>query len=223
MIKLVAFDWNGTLLADTISSLEGSNANRKHFGLKPISLSRYRQTFAVPISEFWLANGGTAKHLATMAEEHNRIFNSFYEPRAAKCRTRSGARALLEWLKKNHIAAAIYSNHTLSGIEAQLHRLKIRDYFDSVLARTIRDGASHVNQRSKDQKLYYYVKKKKFKPHQVLTIGDTSEEVDIGKKFGFHTVAITGGYSTASRLNAAKPDFLIHNLIDLKRIFGRLS
>jgi len=223
MIKLVAFDWNGTLFADTQASFESGNLCLRHFGHKPVTMHRYRETFAVPISDFWLANGGTKADLVSRESNNNQLFNSFYEPRAKKVRTRSGSRKLLHWLDAHAIDSVIYSNHTVSGIEFQLQRLKIKDLIKKTLARTVADGSSHIHRRSKDQKLKAYVKRSGFKPREVLTIGDTCEEIEHGQKFGYHTVGITGGYNSASRLKASKPDFLIHSMVDLEKIIAKIN
>lgn len=54
------------------------------------------------------------------------------------------------------------------------------------------------------------------------SIGDTREEVEIGKELGFKTVALTGGNNSTKILRSAKPDFLIHSLVELKEILKAL-
>ena len=79
--------------------------------------------------------------------------------------------------------------------------------------------------RSKDkgQRLFEFTKKHKYNPREVISVGDTDEEIEIGKRYGYHTVGITGGYNTTARLKAAKPDFLIHNMKDLIGIIRKLN
>lgn len=59
-----------------------------------------------------------------------------------------------------------------------------------------------------------------FKSKEVLVVGDTEEEIEIAKQFGCRSVGLTGGNISAARLKAAKPDFLIHNLNQLKSIIN---
>ena len=68
-----------------------------------------------------------------------------------------------------------------------------------------------------------YIKQNKFKPNEVISVGDTEEEIEIGKKYGYHTVAITGGFNSTGRLKKHKPDFLIHNMKDLIGIIKKLN
>lgn len=221
MIKLVAFDWNGTILADTIPCWEGANEELKMAKAKPITLLRWRQTFEIPYIECLVANGANRKFAEKNGKKLSAAFHKYYEARAVNCRTRSGARQVFTWLHKNNILAMIFSNHTQSGIDTQLTRLKIKHYIDVVLAHSEMDGA--LKSRGKGEKLLGYIKSKKYKPKEVVVVGDTEEEIEIGKKYGFHTVAITGGYNTTSRLLKHKPDFLIHNLTELEKIVKKLN
>jgi phosphoglycolate phosphatase len=219
MIKLIAFDWNGTLLADTEINVRASNKIFKIFGMKPITRKRFQETFHIPVSQFWTANGGKARNLT----EQGVTFHDIYESLAGKTRTRSGSKELLKWLKRKNIKRMIYSNHIAPEIIKQLLRLDIHQFFEEVLARSVEDGHTQTTRRSKDQKLYDYVKRNKLRPNEVLTIGDTEEEIEIGKAAGFYTVGITGGYNTTARLKKHHPDFLIHNMLELKRIVRNLN
>ena len=219
MIKLVAFDWNGTLLADTHINLECSNLNNKIFGLKPINLKQFREMFQIPSSLFWFARGGKKKDLPKVANN----FHKFYEDKVNRTRTRRGSIEILKYLKQKKNQSIIYSNHTIQDIAKQLTRLNVSKYFGQVLARTPEDGHSQVYKRTKDLRLHSYIKKIALKPKEILTIGDTEEEIEIGKKYGYHTVAITGGYNTTARLKKHHPDFLIHNMLELKKIIKKLN
>ena len=57
MIKLLAFDWNGTLLSDTQACWEGANKEYQVCGTKPVSMLRFRQTFDIPYLETMVKNG----------------------------------------------------------------------------------------------------------------------------------------------------------------------
>lgn len=218
MIKLIAFDWNGTLLADTETTLLAINKNFTHYGLKPINLRQFQKTFHIPISSFWKNHGGKRKDLRKQSVNFHRL----YEEKANFCRTRKGTRQLLTWLEKNRITSVIYSNHLAPEIVKQLLRLNIRHHFSQVLARPANDH-SHTLARSKDKKLATVIKELRLKPSEVLTVGDSEEEIEIGKAFGYKTVAITGGFNSISRLKKRSPDFVINNLSALISITRNLN
>jgi phosphoglycolate phosphatase len=222
MIKLVAFDWNGTLLADTKAAFLADNEAFKKFGRRPMSIKNYQKFFCIPIKTYWIKNGFSENHFKKHHVEINKIFCKTYEPLADICRSRTGTKVALDFLSKNKINAIIYSNHTIPDIERQLRRLHISSRFKTILAR-IHGDRSHMHNRGKERKLQEYVKKHKLKPFEVVSVGDTEEEIEIGKKYGFYTIAITDGYNNAARLKKHHPDFLIHNMRDLISIIKKLN
>lgn len=223
MIKLIAFDYNGTVLSDTAIVLKAENIALTSVGLKPITLKRFQETFQIPIIKYWenlnIPESFVKKHFQTIED----TFQLNYEKLVGKTRTRSGSREVLKWLKENSVQAVIYSNHPSYRIKEQLGRLKMVNEFNAILGRETTDDFSHMLERGKERKLADYIKKHKFKPHEVISIGDTEEEIEVGKKFGFYTVGITGGYNSAKRLKKHKPDFLIHNMLELKNIIKKLN
>jgi phosphoglycolate phosphatase len=218
MIKLVAFDWNGTLLSDTMACVNAVNRSYSLLQIKPVSLSSYRKHFIVPIRDFWLALGASKEAIDKHGPEVNRLFHANYEKLVTRCRTRRGTREILPWLKQKGIPAVIFSNHTIAGVEAQLARLGIRHFFADVVA----NDATHVavSERNKLLKLRHYLESKGIKGSEVVIVGDSCEEIEIGKTLGSITVAITNGNYSESRLKRAKPDFLISSLSELKWIIS---
>lgn len=69
MIKLVAFDWNGTILSDALACSQSVNEVLKLFNLKPATLKAYREHFDVPVSRTYLGLGISEKQLENQAEE----------------------------------------------------------------------------------------------------------------------------------------------------------
>lgn len=223
MIKLIAFDWNGTLLSDTAPTVKAENLALKAVGAKPISILKFRQLFDIPITKYWKNYGFTEaqikKHLYTIED----VFHTNYENFANHARTRAGAKKMLHWISQRKIKSVIYSNHNIPNIKRQLIRLKIDKLITEILANSNRNENMQVFIRHKEQKLFAHLKKHKIKPSEVISVGDTEEEIQVGKKYGYHTVAITGGYNTAARLKKQQPDFLIHNMKELIKIIKKLN
>lgn len=216
MIKLVAFDWNGTLLADAVVCWKIDNVIFKELNKPLMSFKRYQEIFDVPVSKMLLKHGFTQKELDTHSEYIVHSFHSAYEAWAVKARTRTGTREILKWLKKRKISVIIFSNHSLTGLDKQMKRLKIGKYFDAIIGNDAR-GASFKS-RTKKEKLEGYIKKSGFKANEVLVVGDTIEEIQIGKALKAKTAAITGGYQARKLLKNEKPDYFITNLLELKKI-----
>jgi len=216
MKKLVVFDWNGVIIADTIACMDADNHVLKTFGEKPIDHKTYLATFTVPVIDFYLVNGVDIKKLKRNQVKWENLFYEYYEKRAAKVRTRKNLRKLLEWFKKKGFELIILSNHTVDDIENQLKRLKIKQYFSLVLANS--NGMTAFKKRNKLQKLQSYLKKGNYDKNNVIIIGDSPEEIEVGHKLGIKKIAITGGYYSTKRLRESKPDFLVNNLKEIMAV-----
>lgn len=216
MIKLAVFDFNGVLLADVRSALAASNDSLQRLGLKPIGVKKYRETLVIPASEFYVKNGVPREKIAASQPQMIEWWHSVYEDLAARNRLREGARKILAWLKSRGIRSIVVSNHTVPGIRAQLARLKLDALVDEVLANS-EPGSSFVRKR-KFEMVKAYLQDKGIAPNDAVIIGDSPEEVEIGRRLGLRTVAISRGWYSTERLKAAKPDYLINNLLELEPI-----
>lgn len=216
MIKIIVFDFNGVLIADTRACMATDNHVLKTFGGKPVSLKIYQDTIIIPSVDFYSKHGCDKGKLLKNSRKWGKVFHTYYESRVAKCRSRKGALELLKWLKSRSITSIILSNHTVEGIRLQLKRLKMADYIVQVIANTQQNNS--MKGRNKTEKFKQLIKDKNYKKEEVLIIGDSPEEIEMGKSLHITTVAITGGYYATHRLKQSQPDYLINSLSGLKDI-----
>ncbi len=217
-IKLVAFDWNGTILDDNDAVIIGENKVLKAYNLPPITIENFRQIYTIPIRNYWIHARLKPEIFDRESDQIQKIFFQCYEPLEDKSGLRAGARELLIWLSAQKIESIIFSNHVVGHIEKQLGRLHLDKNINKILARESLLDNSHMHTRSKDTKLAEYVQALGLQPTEVLTVGDTVEEVEIGKKFGYHTAALTLGWNSTERLQAVSPDYLIETLDQIRDI-----
>ena len=161
--KLWVFDWNGTLLADTVPSWKAGNKCLEFYGAKPISLQTHRETFCFPILPFYKKHGISAEEVLERRDEGNAVFQNAYEALSKNCRTRTGARELLEAVKARGHHCIILSNFVTEKIKAQLERLNIAHYFDYVSAHDC-DGTTILQSTTKVLRLRDYMQENGFQP-----------------------------------------------------------
>lgn len=221
MIKLAVFDWNGTLLADTMAEVVGVNEVLKRLNRSPIDLKALQATFDLPIANFYnnLGIDFDALERSGQALQMAKAFHARYEPAAAHARTRPGARHVLAALSKRGVTNIILSNHSVEGIYLQLERLNLLPYFTTVLAH---DDVVQNHLTRKEQYMRQYFTTTRVAAAHVAIIGDTADDVKIGKTLGFRTIAITGGYNSTLRLKEAKPDVLISKLDELLPVLDEM-
>ncbi|MBI2019265.1 HAD family hydrolase [Candidatus Daviesbacteria bacterium] len=219
MIKLVAFDWNGTVFSDTYAVLDSVNQLLKSLELKRITLAKFQKYFDVPVEKAYFEFGISKEVLRKQKYFITHNFHINYEPRAAKVRTRAFARFLLRWLVDNNVKSIIFSNHLDEPIRKQLKRLKIDKYFSAVLANLNEETV--FESRAKEKRLKRYIKDNHLSGNQIIVIGDTVEEVEIGKTVGAVTLGLTHGFCSIARLKAARPDYLISSLKEVINIIKK--
>lgn len=215
--KLAIFDWNGTLIADTVPAWKASNKCLAFYGKAPISLQRQRETFDFPIIHYYMRNGISVDTVLETKDEANEIFQSNYDALAAGVRTRRGTRELLEWLHARNVTCLILSNYLVPKIEHHLERLKLGHYFHHISANTC-DGTSILNSTSKLERLSDFMVKRGYHPDHAFIIGDSREEPDIGRHMGITSIGITGGCISEKRLREAVPDHVIGHLGEVSDI-----
>ncbi len=170
MIKLVAFDWNGTLIADTQTVVDCTNIQLKVFGNKKIDIKTYRQTFEIPVNKFFQNIGLDPKIIKEKYSKSGDVFHREYEIRVQKLRTRSGTKKLLSWLDAKKIKSVIVSNHAAHRIKEQTDRLKISGFFDAILANNNTHDSYTI--KGKEKRLIDYLNREKIKHSEILVIGD---------------------------------------------------
>ncbi|PID99487.1 hypothetical protein CSA80_01865 [Candidatus Saccharibacteria bacterium] len=210
MIKLVVWDWNGTLFDDTHAVLRAANSSEiPMLGLPHVTLEQMRSAHDVPIIKTYQNLGVDPDFFRAKSAEISPVFHKAYEPLAAKARTRRGSRATLQKLNDQNTKCIILSNHTMEGIYFQLSRLRLVRYFADVLANDSTNTSHHTG---KQHRLETYLEENNHRPEEVIIVGDTTEEIRIGRALGLHTSAISGGICSRDRLAAAKPDHLVSSV-----------
>jgi FMN phosphatase YigB (HAD superfamily) len=123
----------------------------------------------------------------------------------------------LKELKKERIKLIVISNSHSSFIKASAKALGIKKLFKKIY------GAEKFN--TKDEMLEKIFKKMKVRPVEAMYIGDRFSDVDYAREAGCYAVAIHNkcAWSTKIEVLKEKPDFLIKNFSDLKRIVEKLN
>ena len=219
MIERVIFDWNGTLIADTSAIVKAGNKAIVDCGGKALARKEYIKKFHFPVSDFMVEQGADREKLKDPKAAED--FYKNYEQKAAKCRTRRGVRTLVDWLRKQSIDSVILSNHIQDSIMTQLQRLELTPSFKEVIGNH-NYSATYIG-NNKLERTRNYFEQNSYNPTNAIAVGDSPEDISIGKELGMYTVAITDRNFDTSRLRAAKPDEVITNLYSLVGIIQKYN
>lgn len=216
-LKIVFWDYNGNLNADTTAYYESGLYVVKLAGGRHFSLKEFRNGIRFPVIDFYEEVGVNREHFLKNVDYFSHKFHKFCEERLKHVRSRKGANKVLRWPKDRNVESVVISNHTQSGIEKQIKRLGWQGLFSEVMADD--NQSSSFKERTKEAKVRLLLKRKGISAKNSLISGDGTEEIKIGKALGMETVATTDGFISTKRLRAANPDHLITNLIQLIPIF----
>ncbi len=217
----IVFDWNGTLLADTHACVRATNKVMALLELPRISVTQYRRHYTMPLDRLYHALGCEPKMLAAREHEIHPVWHESYN--AGALRLRPGAKPMLKHMRGKGCEAIVLSNYVTQRIDTQARRLGIRDHFHEIIAFEAQD--STFRKRGKGDRLKDHMRRRPI--GTAIIVGDSEEEVEIGRALGLVTVAVLDGMCSAKRLRAMKPDFLIRNLSRIPAIatevFGKAA
>jgi len=208
MIKLIVFDFDGTLV-DTKKIIYSIIKNL-------IEKSTYQISHQLIKKE--LGDKSLKDSLSSLKVKSVDADKIEKESNYLTIKNASGMKMVknLRKLKKFKQKKIILSNNVTPFITAVLENLKA-NFFDEVY------GADKF--KDKPAKLKQLMKKYNLKPTQVLYIGDKTIDVDVARKAGCISVSIIhkASWSPRKEVIAKKPDYVITDLMQLKKIISNLN
>lgn len=212
MIKALLFDFDGTISDARKLTFEAMHSVLKERGYK-FSDEKFKKVMG----------SKTAEILRSLnIKENPKKINKIFYRRVIKG-AKQGKLSLcvsvepLKELKKEKIKIIVISNSHSSFIKASVKALKLKKLFKKIY------GAEQF--QTKDEMLEKIFKKMKIRPVEAIYIGDRFSDVDYAREAGCYAVAIHNecSWSTKAAILKEKPDFIIKDFKDLKRIVEKLN
>jgi len=209
-ISLLIFDLDGTLV-NTLDDITASvNYTLDRLGRPKLRTDIVRQYVGDGIDMLLTRSlSGAAVRLADAVmiyREHYRlnltVHSSLYPT----------VRETLEYFSA--IPMAVVSNKTLEFIRPLLEDLGIGQYFSMII------GADFgLPLKPAPDSVKWIMAEFKVSKDQTLIVGDGTTDVRAGKAAGIITCSVTYGFRSESELRKADPDYIVHDLAQLKKIF----
>jgi phosphoglycolate phosphatase len=189
----IFWDWNGTLLDDTICCVEAMNTMRKKRGVDSITQGYYRSVFGFPVVNYYEELGfDFAKE---SFEDLSAEFISNYSDNMHLAKLQPGAKEVLSQFKEKGKSQIIVSAMEQTMLNQQIEDFELSNYFDDVcgISDIYANGKSHLAEQS--------ILTHGLSPDQVLFVGDTLHDKEVAEHIGAELVLFSGGHQSTERLS----------------------
>ncbi len=200
MIKNVIFDWSGVVKDCVKENLVITNKIFKHFGVKEILMAEFKKEWCQPYMSFY------KKYIPNITMQEQSIVYKKSISESPKAKSYPGITELIKKVKKSGKKVFVVSSDDLETILPEIKSFGLEGIFDGVV----------FGVHDKEQEVYQIVKANSLNKNDTIFIGDSNHEVEVGKKLGIRTIAVTWGFSLENKLKSYNPDFLVHNLEELE-------
>lgn len=210
--KLIVFDLDGTLISShetiykttvyTLNELNISNSfNKDEFvGMIGHHFEDIFQSLAVKVPDI---------------ENFIKQFKANYFNFIDSTELYSGAIELLQELNSNGIYCSILTTKAQDQADSIVEMFNIRKYLKFVMGR--REG---IKIKPSGEPLEFIMKELNFTDKETLMVGDTELDIRCAKNAGVDNVAVTFGYRTIEQIRRESPDFIINELLEIRKIVG---
>jgi len=201
MFKNIIFDWTGVINENVIPAHCASMKVFGQFGVPEISIEEFKAEWEQPYMLFY------HKYLpkSLTLEEENILFDKALK-QCPKPNIYPGAADFIRKLQVAGKNMLVISSDPTFALEADLKRYQLTDIFKEIRA-DIHDKIITTKDIININNLV---------PDETAIIGDTTHEVEAGKKNGITTIAVTWGFQIKDKLQSANPDYLVDDFNQLE-------
>lgn len=209
MLKAIFFDFDGTL-ADTAPGIVLTMQKAfQQMGLPIPSDSDVRQTIGLPLLEAVRRLGHFSLAQAEQGVEVYRQLFPIYE--VGHVSIFPEVLSTLKILHSKGLRHAICTSRTGVTLDLIMQRFGLAPYFETKL--TCNDGCAP---KPAPDMVLALLDRMGLKADEVLVVGDTTFDIEMGNRAGCRTVAVTYGNHSRQQLSAAQPTHIIDH-------FGQLA
>jgi HAD superfamily hydrolase (TIGR01549 family) len=202
-ITTLLFDWDGTV----VDSAElGLTAYEKAFAELGVPFDH--ETYRAVYSPNWLSvyeGMGLPKEKWPRADE---LWTHHYGELSAELI--EGAGETLAQLRQKGFRMGVVSSGNDCRVNREIEELGLAGFFEVVICHE-----QISNRKPHPEGLETAIRLLGCAPAEVGYVGDTPEDVEMGKSAGVLTVGVRSAYPTSWKLESAQPDILIESLTEL--------
>lgn len=206
-VTTILFDWDGTIVDSAQLGLVAYEKSFADLGV-PFDHETYRAVY----SPNWL----TVYEGLGLPKEHwqraDELWTHHYDQQSAQL-TEGAMEAVAEIKQKNYQLGVVSSGNDCR-VNREIKELGLAGFFEVVICHEqIRNRKPHP------EGIEIAMQQLGVVPGQTCYVGDSPEDIEMGKSAGVVTVGVRSSYPTSWKLQAAAPDIYLQSLADLTNHF----
>lgn len=208
--KHVIWDWNGTLLDDTLLCIEIMNSMLLKRNMPLMNIDLYKKIFGFPIKDYYRKVGFdfSIESFENLAHE----YLDEYDSRCTECALHDGATGMLRQIKSTGITQSILSASNIQNLIPLLENFKIQNYFTHI------NGLGNNFAESKTDLGKKWLSGQKLNAAEVVMIGDTEHDYETAQAMEIECILISHGHQSIERLEKCNV-MIFESIKDLKQLF----
>ena len=209
--KAIFFDFDGTI-ADTVNGILATmTATFKELNLPIPPQDAMKSTIGMLLGDALQQLGNLDDSQRVIAvKTYQRLFREVELPNT---RIFPGVSQTLQTLKSRGVKMAIVTSRGIESLRLILTQNNILEYFDELVTRD-----NGFKPKPAPDMVNYLLQKMSLAPSDVLVVGDTTFDIDMGTAAGCKTCAVTYGNHSAERLATSKCDWMVGRFDEIANI-----
>ncbi|MFZ4463578.1 MAG: HAD family hydrolase [Bacteroidales bacterium] len=209
-VKLIIWDWNGTLLNDVSVCVEAMNEMLSERKLALLNESVYRDVFTFPVKNYYQKLGFDFN--SEPFEIPAMQFMDLYRVKILEAGLQEGAVALMKQMQRSGFRQVILSAMEQELLLELLDHFQIRNFFDFTY------GIDNHFGGGKLERGLELMRQMHVSPSECLLIGDTEHDAEVASALGCRCLLFGGGHQSEPVLQATG-NRIIHQYSDLLACF----
>ncbi len=207
-IKLIVFDWDGTLMDSTGRIVSAMQQTARNLELPVPAAAAVKGIIGLGITDcFNLLFPELDCHKAITEEYRYQYVEGDKTPTPLF----AGVPELLTILKNQGYQLAVATGKARHGLDRVLHETGLQEIFHHTV------GADEVaNAKPNPDMLHLLMNKMDCQPHQTVMIGDTSFDLEMAQNAGTHAIGVSFGAQSVEQLSSYQPFAIIDDINQLK-------
>lgn len=199
-MKLVLFDWNGTLLDDIPVWYDAVQEIFRRFGKEAPTIEQYFRELEGDYLAIYTSRG-----IEATRNELNEIYEPHYQEHVRNACLIPNARKTLQELKRRDHTTWLVTGQQEQLVLPLLKKFRVSSYF--------RGGKFHV--MNKAEVIREILEAENVAPADCFLVGDAPSDIRHATRAGIASIAFLGGYIPEELVIAAEPNHTIRQISDI--------